>query len=103
MTYTIEEIKKMLGEITYWPVMEIGAKLIQFNCHQIISELVEELESKTATAEEWYQRGVGTKHYFEKRLRDHEKLIAAAKEALQHLDFSEQREDLQKLLREALG
>jgi hypothetical protein len=70
---------------------------------KIISELVEELESKTATAEDWSQRGVGTKHDFEKRLLAHEKLSAAAKEALQHLDFSEQREDIQKLLREALG
>jgi len=44
MTHTLDEIKKMLKEITVWPVMEVGAGPIIIDCHEIISELVEEVE-----------------------------------------------------------
>ena len=105
MTYSIEEIKKMLEGISPWPWAEYepdayqgrgvedvnGSKIPNHDkdvpfiaaAPQIIYELVEEREA--------IQKMQITKLYM------------AAKCALEHLESSGRREDIQKMLREVLG
>lgn len=44
MTYTLSEIRGMLEKVTYWPVLEVGARPNRIDCHAIISQLIDQLE-----------------------------------------------------------
>ena len=99
MTYTIEEIKKILKKLwdsNCWVPFDNGKFL---NFYPIISELVEEVEFFKSKIDPNFLEDLEWTRNKHKKVSIHE----AAKCALEHLEASGRREDIQKILREALG